>query len=393
MAQLAELREPLRIVTGLGWSIAVASLALWAAGVTLGWQELDVLAATGIVVLVLAIPFTLVRGQVTVTVRLDPPRVVQGGATTATLHARNDGGRRLAPITVEVPVGTGLLRFDLPSLAASGEHEELFVIRTEHRGVVQVGPASSVRSDPIGLLRRELAFSEVVELFVHPVTAALEPFGAGFLRDLEGDTADAFSSSDLAFHALRPYEAGDDRRHVHWRTTARMPSGKMMVRQYLDTRRSHVVVLLDGIRTSYASDEEFELAVSAAASFALRAVRDGQDVTALPGRFSLQKQTGTSILDTFSRAGLSDENPELGVLAGHAARSFQDASIAVLVTGSRALAADLHRASSRFDVNARRIAVEATLGATAELRNGAGLTSMRIGALASLSGSASKVLA
>src|SRR5699024_9984886 len=83
-------------------------------------------------------------------------------------------------------------------------------------------------------------------------------------RDLEGTPSSDLSSSDIAFHALRDYAPGDDRSHVHWRTTAR--TGKLMVRQFEETRRSHVVVALDDLAEHYASDEEFELAVSAAAS-------------------------------------------------------------------------------------------------------------------------------
>ena len=52
----------------------------------------------------------------------------------------------------------------------------------------------------------------------------------------------------MAFHALRPYQLGDDHRHIHWMSTAR--TGSVMVRQNVDNRVPSVVVLLDPRRRS-----------------------------------------------------------------------------------------------------------------------------------------------
>ena len=81
--------------------------------------------------------------------------------------------------------------------------------------------------------------------------------------------------SDLAFHALREYVPGDDLRHVHWRSSAK--AGELLVRQYHETRRGHVTILVDDRRVSYRRLRDFELAVSVATSIALRAVRDDFD--------------------------------------------------------------------------------------------------------------------
>ena len=48
------------------------------------------------------------------------------------------------------------------------------------------------------------------------------PLPSGFAKDLEGPTSDASPAGDIAFHALRPYQLGDDRRHIHWMSTARI---------------------------------------------------------------------------------------------------------------------------------------------------------------------------
>ena len=52
-----------------------------------------------------------------------------------------------------------------------------------------------------------------------------------------------------------------------------------MVRQFEQTRRSHLVVALSLATGDYASEEEFELAVSVAGSLGVRAIRDGRTVS------------------------------------------------------------------------------------------------------------------
>ena len=115
--------------------------------------------------------------------------------------------------------------------------------------MVVVGPVRSVRGDPLSLLRRELVWTDATELFVHPRTVPLQGSAAGFIRDLEGQVSRSLTNSDVAFHALRGYVPGDDRRYVHWRTSAR--TGTLMVRQFEETRRSHLLVALSTAAGDY----------------------------------------------------------------------------------------------------------------------------------------------
>ena len=110
------------------------------------------------------------------------------------------------------------------------------------RGIVTVGPATTVRSDPIGLLRREHAFEDVHELYVHPRTTALPSTSAGLIRDLEGNPTRRLVDADMSFHAIREYAPGDSRRQIHWKSTAK--TGQLMVRQYEESRRSRMAVVL-----------------------------------------------------------------------------------------------------------------------------------------------------
>ena len=131
-------------------------------------------------------------------------------------------------------------------------HEDLFTIPTARRAVIVVGPVRSVRADPLHLLRRQVLWTEPEDLFVHPRTVALAGSAAGFIRDLEGMPTTELSSADVSFHALRDYVPGDDRRHIHWKTTAR--TNKLMVRQFEETRRAHLAISLSINTDEYASE-------------------------------------------------------------------------------------------------------------------------------------------
>src|SRR5690606_18209330 len=112
---------------------------------------------------------------------------------------------RLLPLRMELVVGDGAAEFHVPTLAGGASHEEVFVLPTERRGIIPVGPATAVRGDPLGILRRAVPWTQPIPLFVHPRTVALDHLGAGLLRDLEGQTTNDLSPSDIAFHALREY--------------------------------------------------------------------------------------------------------------------------------------------------------------------------------------------
>jgi uncharacterized protein (DUF58 family) len=265
----------------------------------------------------------------------------------------------MLPLRVELPVGVAVAAFDVPSLGVEAKHDDLFVIPTQRRGVITVGPARAVRSDPLGLLRRAVTLSEPLELFVHPRTVNLEGIGAGFLRDLEGQTTNDLSSSDVAFHTLREYVPGDDRRYVHWRSSAK--SGKLMVRQFVDTRRSHVAVVIDGDPTSYASPDEFELAVSIGGSLALRALRDDQTVSTVAAGHTVAGVTPRRLMDSLSRVE-TKPGTHLQAAAIQISRIAADASVALMVTGSQSSHNELRAAATRFGPDVKTVAIRAALG-------------------------------
>jgi uncharacterized protein (DUF58 family) len=218
----------LRTVTPAGWLVlGVGTLSLILSFV-FGWQEFTYLGTVLLAAAVLSALFLFGRASYGVEIELNPHRVVVGDRAMGRMVVTNTGPRNLPPTRMELPVGKGLAEFQLPAMKPKDEQEELFAVPTNRRAVIVAGPAESVKGDQLGLLRRALRWADPVELFVHPRTARIAASAAGLVRDLEGQVSKKITNNDIAFHALRPYVPGDDRRYVHWRTSARI--GQLMAR-------------------------------------------------------------------------------------------------------------------------------------------------------------------
>jgi uncharacterized protein (DUF58 family) len=356
------------VVLGLGVLLAVvASLAQW--------REAAVLSAACLLLVGLALPFLVGRTTVRVDLRLQPERVVAGEAVAASIAVTNLAPRRLLPTVLEVPVGPVTHRYAVPSLAHDASHEENLTIRTERRGVIPVGPVLTRRGDPLGLCSVDVAWTGVTEIMVRPPMVPLEALGAGLLRDLEGVSTDDLSQSDLAFHALREYTPGDDLRHVHWRSSAKaMAAGgqnALLVRQYLDTRRSHATVVVDDRPEVWRSPDDFETAMSVAASIIRRSVLDEFDVSFACGQRASIGVDGHHALDALCRA--EAEGVGLVPVSQRVSAAAPDTSVVFLLTGALAHFEDLQRASVAFPPEVRRFALVVDPTAAASVVEVAGL--------------------
>jgi uncharacterized protein (DUF58 family) len=350
-----------RVVTPIGWGVLATMLGAWLLGWLLGWREAMLLAGACLLLLVMSLAFLVGRATLHVNVRLQPRRVPVEAPAAGQVNVTNISLRRMWPIRLELRVGAAVARFNLPSLASDHQHDELFVVPTTRRAVVPVGPAVTVRGDPLGLMRREVAWTGVTELFVHPRVVGLDPLGSGLLRDLEGQSSNAVSMSDLAFHALRDYAPGDDRRYIHWRSSAR--TGRLMVRQFVDTRRIHATMVVDGDPGGYATEGEFELALSAAGSVAVRAVQDEQQASVIASKEAVGDGTVQQILDGLTRAELSAHDADLALLTGQVLRTAPDTSIAILITGSTLPFGAVRRAAAALPPEIDTVALRVDPGA------------------------------
>lgn len=342
-------------VSTLGVVVLVGGLVSAYLGLTRGWSELTALAVVCLLVFVFAVLWTLRPATARSVLELSSNRVQIGEQAFGRIVSSARDRRSPLPIRAELPVGKGVAGFTIPALRHEAVHEELFRIPTSRRGRLVIGPVRAVRSDPFELARREKQLSDPVELYVHPRTIALSSGQAGILRDLEGVTTHDLSSSDVSFHALRDYAPGDDRRAIHWRTTARV--GHLVVRQFEETRRAHLLVVLSLRPQDYAGSDDFETAVSAAASLGVQARREEHDVTIITHAGLMTAPTGATLLDQLSGVALQQDRRDIADLTAHALTLVAGASVAALITGAQVDASTIRRARHKVPLDVATFAL------------------------------------
>jgi len=337
-----------------GWVVLGTGAGLLLAGWWLSWMELRVAGVAAIAMSLVAMLFTLGRPSLAVTLSVPELHVQVGSRATGNVVLRNAGGRRMLPCRIDLPIGDQTASIGVPSLSATGQLDQSFVIPTDRRSVVEVGPALSVQGDPFGLTGRESLWTASVEVFVHPRTVNLPGRQTGFVHDLEGHTTQKLSNSDMSFHALREYVPGDDRRHIHWRSSAR--TGDLMVRQFEETRQSRIAIAIDLSDQSYAGEDEFEDAVSVAASFVQQSFREENPVALATNVDIHRGLSATRAMNQLSRVERLDRT--------HVTELFRivrdreaTASIVVIVTGSRPRTDRLRRAATLLGIDTRVILI------------------------------------
>jgi len=319
------------VVTPAGRSLLLLGLVCYLLDTVGGWPVFQLLWVVCLLLGLAAVVFALLPARGRAEIQLSPPRTMAGDEAQVRVRARSATRIPVPSPLISVPTGATrhLVRLRTLRRAPAEERIDLTGLR---RGVIQVGPVTARRTDPLSLLRWDERWSPSAELLVLPRMVDVESLGLGAIRDQEGTPSDEISMSDLAFHALREYVPGDDLRHVHWRSSAKADT--LQVRQYQDTRRSHLTVVIDDNSDSYADPEDFETAVSAAASIAARAHRDGVDLSMLCGEHAVTGRGLDGILDACCRIdpGSSDRVQA----AGQAMRLAPQTSWLVVVTGGAA---------------------------------------------------------
>ena len=378
-------RPVIGVVTPAGWIVlALGALAL-ALSAVFGWHEFTYLGMVLLAAFVLSGFFLFGRASYGVLVELNPRRVVVGDRAMGRMLVTNTGNRNLPPTRMELPVGRGVAEFQLPAMKPKQEQEELFAVPTNRRAVIVAGPAESVRGDSLGLLRRALKWAEPVDLFVQPRTVRLAASAAGLVRDLEGQVSKKITNNDIAFHALRPYVPGDDRRYVHWRTSARI--GQLMVRQFEETRRSQVTMILATREDLYGSEDEFELAISVTASIAAQVIRDGTQMNVVSESGVWRTQTVVKMLDSSCRIEptASREYATVRDFARERTKRLPNPSVVMIIGGSRMTTADYRSVQTLFGQDTAQVAVHVELGAAPKFGAVQGLTMIEVGSLDDLS--------
>ena len=155
-----------------------------------------------------------------------------------------------------------------------GQKQEEFIVPVlcEQRGYYQLGPVGLTSSFPLGLTEARFTraesiqyltiYPDVFSILTLPLHGAPSQIHRGGYLLPEGAGAAEFSG-------LREYRRGDNPRHVHWPTTARL--NELMVREYEPLASACLHIILDQAAESnigLGKASTFEYAVRIAASLA-----------------------------------------------------------------------------------------------------------------------------
>lgn len=164
----------------------------------------------------------------------------------------------------------------------------VYTVTGARRGVHSLGPLTVQSSDPFGLARRTVVFSQRTPVTVAPAVVDLAPLidYAGATGGMLHTTTDQLGQGADNLVA-RPYASGDSMRRIHWRATAHRD--ELMVRQEEQESTPEAAVVIDRAARRWSpdalqapgADPGFEAAVSACVSAVSRLVHDGYAVEVL----------------------------------------------------------------------------------------------------------------
>jgi uncharacterized protein (DUF58 family) len=260
------------VLTKSGTAVAVSGAGFLAAGVLANYPEFVSFGLTCAGVVVLAVLWTLVPARITAVRDVRPDGVSVGFPAHAVLTVRNIGRRRSPPLLARERCAGYEFSVRLPGLAPGGSGEVVYRLPTDRRGRFTIEPLSVGRVDPLRLRYAQHWHGSSSVFYVRPTVHDVAPLPVQAGREGEGRTSGSAPRGGVAFHSLRPYEWGDDRRLIHWLSSAR--TGTLLVRHNVVVDDPRQVIVLNTCVDSY-DGELFEEAVRVAASLCVAANRSG----------------------------------------------------------------------------------------------------------------------
>lgn len=294
--------------------VAAVGLLLVAVGTTAqaGWLFVLSAGVLGLVASGMLGPHRL--GAVTVT-RSTPARTQVGETVSVEISVHNGGRKRLPVMRVDDDhPAFEAIAVACESVAPQSRATIALPRVAVRRGVFDEGETRLSTAAPFGLVRSRRRVKVAGRVIVHPVLTEL---GEVVLPETPAQTADEAVAATRSgygevFAGVREYRPGDQRRWIHWRTTAR--TGQLAVREHEDPAQSPVVLVVAGLE----GDDAEEAVASAAASLGLHALSQARPVHCVgAGRFGDQVENATAqdVMDWAAALEPSDSTPEDGVTA------------------------------------------------------------------------------
>ncbi|MEE8410101.1 MAG: DUF58 domain-containing protein [Myxococcota bacterium] len=264
--------------------LALVILVAAGAAAVAGFWGLD--EPVGMLALVTAIPagidFVMLRGRPKPNVEL--PSELRGSLRRELeVPLTLTGVRGRVEVTLDWPHALGGPMHPVRADAGGGVSTVTFRAVPRRRGVHELGDTWMRQESPLGLWARRIVVHAAVRVAVWPDLRG--PADDLLGREVEGEGSNVAwgpqqVGSDL--RGLRPFQSGDDPRHVDWKATARL--GAPIVREWQPDQRRAVVLALDCgrlMRAEYDGESKFDAALRSMARLALAAEARGDGVGVL----------------------------------------------------------------------------------------------------------------
>lgn len=219
-------------------------------------------------------------------VQVEKDRMEVGESLGVRIRVDNDTFMPLPWVEIDDGTSQSLVSTDMPRQATSvpllGSRIINFRLMARRRGHYTVGPIRITLGDAFGIFRgvREFRSRSAVTIYprVHQIEGLPIPLSQPFgpVRTREKAFEDSSNQAEI-----REYRPGDNPRHIHWKTSARV--GELMLKQYELNATTPIFLFPDlsarahaGTRDGAASTEE--MVVEIAASLAALGIRRKMDV-------------------------------------------------------------------------------------------------------------------
>jgi len=211
--------------------------------------------------------------------RRPPPRVFAGEPFLMEVAITNEKSRRASfSIEVEDLVGTTPLdkRCYFLKIPAAKSQRTSYRHTFARRGLYTLTGYRVATKFPFALFRKSRDVDAPLDVLVYPArTAVPRPPPR---TEARGETTANRTGRRGEFFGLREHRSGDDRRDVHWRSSAR--TGRLLVREYEDEHARKVVIGVDNSLPEAVRDAVTDSALTPAFELAVAAVERAISVAA-----------------------------------------------------------------------------------------------------------------
>lgn len=269
-------------------------------------------------------------------IHVEKDRIEVGQSVGVRVRLDNDTFLPMPWVEIDEKTPQHLVTTDMPRQATSvpllGSRVISFRLTARRRGYYQVGPIRVRLGDAMNFFQGEREFRSKAWITVFPRVQPIESLPIPLSQPFGPVRTQEHAFEDPSNHAeIRPYVPGDNPRHIHWKTSARM--GSLMTRQYELNATTQMMIFVDlnqGVqvgRTELDEPSTEETAVEVAASLAALGLRRKIETGLVchgPERFAVSPGRGprafTEILGVLARVQATGRVPIEQVLemeAGH----------------------------------------------------------------------------